>query len=230
MLDFLSNSSFFGLALSLAAYAVGMALKKRFRTPIMNPLLIAIILTIGVLLVTGVKYEDYQSSAGMLSKFLTPSTVCLAIPLYERLDMLKKNYRALLCGILSGVVTSVTCIFVLCALFGIGHAEYVTLLPKSVTTAIGMGIVEQMGGYPSIAAAAIIITGILGNAAGEAVMKLFRITDPLAKGVAYGTSAHAMGTAKAMEVGETEGAMSSLSIVVAGVMTVVFANIYANFL
>ncbi len=230
MLEFLSNSSFFGLAISLAAYAVGMALKKRFRIPIMNPLLIAIVLTIGVLLVTGVKYEDYEASAGILARFLTPSTVCLAIPLYERLDMLKKNYRALLCGILSGVVTSVTCIFVLCLLFGFGHEEYVTLLPKSVTTAIGVGIVEQMGGYTSITAASIIITGILGNAAGEMVMKLFHITEPLAKGVALGTASHAMGTTKAMELGETEGAMSSLSIVVAGVMTVVFATIYANFL
>ncbi len=230
MTEFLSSSSFFGLALSLAAYMAGMALKKRFRSPLLNPLLIAIVLTMGVLLLTGVKYEDYLTSANMLSKFLTPATVCLAIPLYERLDMLKKNYRALLCGILSGVITSVTCILALCALFGIGHAEYVTLLPKSVTTAIGMGVAEQLGGYTSITAAAIIITGILGNAIGEGVLKLFRITDPIAKGVALGSSAHAIGTVKAMELGETEGAMSSLSIAVAGVMTVVFATIYANFL
>ncbi len=230
MIEFLNTSSFFGLALSLAAYMAGMALKKRFRSPLFNPLLIAIVLTMGVLLLTGVKYDDYLTSAGMLSKFLTPATVCLAIPLYERLDMLKKNYRALLCGILSGVVTSVTCILALCALFGIGHAEYVTLLPKSVTTAIGMGVAEQLGGYTSITAASIIITGILGNAIGEAVLKLFHITDPIAKGVALGSSAHAIGTVKAMELGETEGAMSSLSIAVAGVMTVVFATIYANFL
>ncbi len=230
MTEFLSGSSFFGLALSLAAYMAGMALKKRFRSPLLNPLLIAIVLTMGVLLLTGVKYEDYLTSANMLSKFLTPATVCLAIPLYERLDMLKKNYRALLCGILSGVITSVTCILALCALFGIGHAEYVTLLPKSVTTAIGMGVAEQLGGYTSITAAAIIITGILGNAIGEGVLKLFHITDPIAKGVALGSSAHAIGTVKAMELGETEGAMSSLSIAVAGVMTVVFATIYANFL
>ncbi len=230
MIEFLSTSSFFGLALSLAAYMAGMALKKRFRSPLFNPLLIAIVLTMGVLLLTGVKYDDYLTNAGMLSKFLTPATVCLAIPLYERLDMLKKNYRALLCGILSGVITSVTCILALCALFGIGHAEYVTLLPKSVTTAIGMGVAEQLGGYTSITAASIIITGILGNAIGEAVLKLFHITDPIAKGVALGSSAHAIGTVKAMELGETEGAMSSLSIAVAGVMTVVFATIYANFL
>lgn len=230
MTEFLSSSSFFGLALSLAAYMAGMALKKRFRSPLLNPLLIAIVLTMGVLLLTGVKYEDYLTSANMLSKFLTPATVCLAIPLYERLDMLKKNYRALLCGILSGVITSVTCILALCALFGISHAEYVTLLPKSVTTAIGMGVAEQLGGYTSITAAAIIITGILGNAIGEGVLKLFHITDPIAKGVALGSSAHAIGTVKAMELGETEGAMSSLSIAVAGVMTVVFATIYANFL
>lgn len=230
MTEFLSSSSFFGLALSLAAYMAGMALKKRFRSPLLNPLLIAIVLTMGVLLLTGVKYEEYLTSANMLSKFLTPATVCLAIPLYERLNMLKKNYRALLCGILSGVITSVTCILTLCALFGIGHAEYVTLLPKSVTTAIGMGVAEQLGGYTSITAAAIIITGILGNAIGEGVLKLFHITDPIAKGVALGSSAHAIGTVKAMELGETEGAMSSLSIAVAGVMTVVFATIYANFL
>lgn len=230
MRDFLANSSFFGLAVSLAAYEAGMALKKRFKSPLLNPLLIAIALTIGVLLLTGVTYEEYLGSAKLLSAFLTPATVCLAIPLYERLTLLKQNLRALLLGILSGVLTSVTCILALCLLFGLNHAQYVTLLPKSITTAIGMGVAEQLGGYPAIAAAVIIITGILGNAIGETVLRAFRITDPIAKGVALGTSAHAIGTVKAIEMGETEGAMSSLSIAVAGIMTVIFATVYANFL
>lgn len=161
---------------------------------------------------------------------MTPATVCLAIPLYEQLELLKKNWAAVAAGIVSGVLTSLATVFVLALLFGLNHQEYVTLLPKSITTAIGMGVSEELGGYVTITVAVIVITGVLGNILGELVCRIFGIKEPIAKGLALGTSAHAIGTAKAMELGEIEGAMSSLSIAVAGVITVVGASIFANLL
>ncbi len=175
-------------------------------------------------------YDTYNEGAKYLSWLLTPATVCLAIPLYEQLELLKKNWAAVAAGIVSGVLTSLATVFVLALLFGLNHQEYVTLLPKSITTAIGMGVSEELGGYVTITVAVIVITGVLGNILGELVCRIFGIKEPIAKGLALGTSAHAIGTAKAMELGEIEGAMSSLSIAVAGVITVVGASIFANLL
>ena len=158
---------------------------------------------------------------------MTPATVSLAIPLYQQLELLKKNFTAMILGILSGVLTSAGVILAMSILFGLSHEEYVTLLPKSITTAIGMGVSEELGGYVTITVAVIIVTGILGNIIGEMVCKVFRIKNPISRGLALGTSAHAIGTAKAMEMGEVEGAMSSLAIVVAGLCTVIGASVFA---
>ena len=174
-----------------------------------------------------VDYESYNSSAKYLSYLLTPATVSLAIPLYQQLELLKKNFVAIMLGILSGVLTSAGVILAMSILFGLSHEEYVTLLPKSITTAIGMGVSEELGGYVTITVAVIIVTGILGNIIGEMVCKVFRIKNPISRGLALGTSAHAIGTARAMEMGEVEGAMSSLAIVVAGLCTVVGASVFA---
>ena len=224
------NSAYFGVVLSIGAFLVGRALQKRFKHPLCNPLLIAIVLVILFLLVFHVDYESYQSSAKLLSSLLTPATVCLAIPLYEQFELLKKNVKAVLAGIVSGVLSSLCCVLVLALLFRLDHASYVTFLPKSITTAIGMGVSEELGGYISITVAVIIISGILGNIFAESACKLFRITEPIARGVAIGSASHAIGTAKAMELGEIEGAMSSLSIVVSGLLTVIGAAVFANFL
>ncbi|MGN0666426.1 MAG: LrgB family protein [Huintestinicola sp.] len=230
MKQILCDSAFFGLLVSILTYEVGLFIKKKLRLGIFNPLLIAIILTIVILILFGIDYESYSSGAKYLSYLLTPATVCLAIPLYEQISLLKDNWKAVFAGIISGVISSLGCVLVMAILFGLNHAEYVTLLPKSITTAIGMGVAEELGGDPSIAAAVIIITGVLGNMMGEAVLKLAGITEPIARGVALGTSSHAIGTAKAMELGETEGAMSSLSIAAAGLFTVVGASVFAQFL
>lgn len=220
----------FGVAISLLAYFAGMQLKKKFKLGIFNPLLISIILVMVFLLVTGVEYDTYNSGAKMLGWFLTPATVSLAIPLYSEVDRLKKNIKAIMISIFVGSLTSMGCIFIMALLFGFNHAQFVTFLPKSITTAIGMSVSQELGGIVPITVAAIVITGILGNVIAESLLKIFKITDPVAKGLAIGTSAHAIGTAKAMEIGETEGAMSSLSIVVAGIITVIGANIFAMFL
>ncbi len=226
----LENSVFWGAAISLLAYELGLLLKRKFRMAIFNPLLIAIICVIGVLAVLNVDYESYNEGGKYISYLLTPATVSLAVPLYQQLTLLRKNLKAVAAGILSGVLASLVSILLLAKLFQLSHEEYVTLLPKSITTAIGMGVSEELGGIVTITVAVIIITGVLGNMTGDIVCRLFRIQEPVAKGLALGTSAHAIGTAKAMELGEVEGAMSSLAIAVAGLLTVVAASVFANFM
>lgn len=228
MEDFFRESLFAGVTLSLVAYLLGSLLKKKFKLGIFNPLLISIIFTILVLVGTGVDYEVYNQGARYLSWFLTPATVCLAIPLYEQWQLLKKNFKAVISGIAAGVLTSLFTVFLLAKIMRLSHAEYVTLLPKSITTAIGMGVSEELGGYVNITVAVIVVTGVLGNIFGELICKIFRIKEPIAKGLAIGSAAHAIGTAKAMEMGEIEGAMSSLSIAVAGILTVVFSSVFAG--
>ncbi len=228
MREFFISSSFAGVVLSLVFYEIGAFLKSKFKIGLFNPLLVSLVLTIGFLLITGVDYEVYNDGAKYLSWFLTPATVCLAIPLYEEITLLKRYFKAIIISIISGVLTSLTTVFILSKIMGLGHTEYVTLLPKSITTAIGMGVVQELGGHVTIAVAVIIITGVLGNIFADTLCKIFKITDPIAKGLAIGTAAHAIGTAKAMEMGEIEGAMSSLSIAVSGILTVVFASFFAN--
>ena len=227
MNELVLSSATIGVVLSIAAYEAGVFLKKKTNSPILNPLVVSIVLVMLVLVVFHVDYESYNSSAKYLSYLLTPATVSLAIPLYQQLELLKKNFVAIMLGILSGVLTSAGVIHAMSILFGLSHEEYVTLLPKSITTAIGMGVSEELGGYVTITVAVIIVTGILGNIIGEMVCKVFRIKNPISRGLALGTSAHAIGTARAMEMGEVEGAMSSLAIVVAGLCTVVGASVFA---
>lgn len=229
MRQLMISSAAAGMVLSLAAYEAGVFLKKKTKLPVFNPLLVSIILVITFLAVFHIDYESYNSSAKYLSYLLTPATVSLAIPLYRQMELLKKNLTAILCGVAAGVLASLTSILAMSVLFGLSHEEYVTLLPKSITTAIGMGVSEELGGYVTITVAVIIITGVLGNIIAEGICKVFRIREPIARGLAIGTSAHAIGTAKAMEMGPVEGAMSSLAIVVAGLCTVAGASVFAMF-
>lgn len=227
MNEFAASSVFFGVFVTLAAYFVGLKVKAKTGLAIMNPLLIAIVLVMLLLRGLDIDYAAYNQSARLVSSLLTPATVCLAVPLYEQLQLLKRHKTAILTGVISGVLTSLLCVLVLAMLFRLDHAAYVTLLPKSITTAIGMGVSEQLGGHVSITVAVIIITGVIGNMIAEAVCKAFHITEPIARGVAIGTASHAIGTTRAMELGEVEGAMSSLSIVVAGVLTVAGASVFS---
>ena len=230
MKEFIENSVFFGAAISLIAYEIGLLLKRKFKMAIFNPLLIAIIAVMGALSVLGIDYDTYNQGGQYISYLLTPATVCLAVPLYQQLELLKKNLKAVIIGIVSGVLASMVSVLLLAKLFGLTHEQYVTLLPKSITTAIGMGVSEELGGIVTITVAVIIITGVLGNMIAETVLKIARIEEPIAKGLALGTSAHAIGTAKAMELGEIEGAMSSLAIAVAGLLTVITASVFAGFM
>ena len=228
MREFLVHSVFFGAAVSLVGYEVGLLLKRKFKMAIFNPLLIAILCVMAILTVGDISYDDYNQGAQYLRYLLTPATVCLAVPLYQQLNRLKKNLKAVAAGILSGVLTSILSVLGLSYLFGLSHDMYVTLLPKSITTAIGMGVSEELGGIVTITVAVIIITGVLGNIIADVVYRVFRIKEPVAKGLALGTASHAIGTAKAMEMGPVEGAMSSLAIAVAGLLTVIFASVFAG--
>lgn len=223
-----ASSALLGTVLSLLCYYIGAKVKARFKTAFANPLLIAVILVIAFMMFFKIDYESYMTSARYISWFLTPATVALAVPLYEKLEHLKRNIAAVLIGVGAGTFSGILTIFLLSRLFGLDKQIFVTLLPKSVTTAIGIVISEELGGFPSLTAAAIVITGILGNVCAEDACRLFRITEPAAKGLAIGTASHAIGTSKAMEIGETEGAMSSLALVLSGIITVAGASIITN--
>lgn len=229
MSEFLTGSVFFGSFLSLFAFVIGLKCRARRKHPLANPMLIAIVLTLAVLLIFDIDYDSYYAGAKYISYFLTPATVCLAIPLYEQFELLRKNALAILAGITAGVMTSLLTVLLLSVLFSFSHTEYVTFLPKSITTAIGMGVAEKLGGYVPIAVAVIIITGVFGNMFAEHLCRLFRITEPVAVGVAIGSSSHAIGTAKALELGELQGAISSLCIAVSGLLTVFASVLFAKF-
>ncbi len=227
-MEFMKQSVFFGVMITLITYEFGNLLKKKWKLAIFNPLLISMVCIIIVLVAGHIDYEVYADGAKYISFLLTPSTVALAVPLYEQLELLKKNWKAILLGILSGALTSAVCVLALSALFGFSHEQYVTLLPKSITTAIGMGLSEELGGIVPITVAVIVVTGVFGNMFAEQMCRLFHITEPIAKGVGIGSASHAMGTAKALEIGEVEGAMSSLSIAVSGLITVVVAILFSH--
>lgn len=196
MHSLLEQSVFFGVAVSIAAYEAGSLLKKKYHSALFNPLLLSVAATIVLLVLFRIDYDTYYEGAKYLSYLLTPATVCLAVPMYEQLELLKKNLKAVMVGIISGVLMSLGCILVMAIVFGLNHETYVTLLPKSITTAIGMGVSEELGGYVTITVATIVITGVLGNIIGEGLCKLFHIEEPIAKGVALGTASHAIGTAR----------------------------------
>lgn len=228
MNEFLSSSSFFGITATILFFAAGTFLKKRFKLAILNPILLSSAILIVLLKILRIDYEVYNSSASYLSYLLTPATVCLAIPLYENLSILRKNAFAILSGILSGLLANLVVIGILTLCFRLNHSQFVTLLPKSITTAIGMGVSEELGGIVSITIAAIILTGVFANISAELVFRIFRIREPVAKGIALGTSGHAVGTAKAAELGKIEGAMSGLAIATAGLLSVLLITIVAQ--
>lgn len=228
MSNFLSNSIFFGVLLCLLSYQAGVFLRQKTKIAAFNPLLISIIIVIFVLVMFNIKFEDFYKGSKYISFLLTPATVALAIPLYSKLTLLKSNFKAIMSGLIAGVLTSLISIFVMSLLFGLSHENYVSMLPKSITTAIGIGVSEELGGISTITTAVIIVTGVFGNVSADIVYKVFNIKNPIAKGIGLGSSAHAIGTSKALEMGETEGAMSSLSIAVAGIITVIFASLFAK--
>lgn len=222
------TSATMGVVISLIGFFIGILCREKFKLPIFNPLLIAIIFTIGFVSIFRIDYDSYFFSAKYLSWLLTPATVALAVPLYKEIDKLKANWKMILISIACGCISSVVTVLVLSLVFRFNHAQYVTFLPKSITTAIGMGVAEELGGIVPVTVAAIIVTGIFGAIIADIVFKIFHITDPIAQGLALGASAHAIGTSKAIELGDLQGAMAGLAICTSGIITVVLATVFAH--
>lgn len=219
----LIDNIYFGILLSVICYEIGYFINKKTGIVLLNPILIGTLLIILFLTSTGIDYSYYNKGADLISKFLGPITVTLALPLYRKRTLLRTHIIPILGGITAGAVTGVVSIILLCRLFNVSHDVFLSLVPKSITNPIGIELSNQIGGIPSITVASIIFTGMAGATVVPPIIKLFRITDPLAKGVAFGTSSHAFGTSKALEMGETEGAVSALSIGIAGLATIIAA-------
>ena len=230
MIEFLETSSAWGVMVTLAAFALGTLLHRKTKAAWCNPLLLGSIFVVVLLSILKIPYPDYKQSASPITWLLFPATVSLAVPLYEQWELLKKNVLAIAAGIGAGVITSLVSILLIAWVFRLDSAGAVSLLPKSVTTAIGVDVAAELGGIPALTTAVIVLTGIMGNLMSVSLCRLLRITNPIAKGIAIGTSSHAIGTSKALEMGPIEGAMSSLSIAVAGVLTAILCPMAVNLL
>ena len=229
MADLLSLS-LLSVVLTLVAFRLGQVLQAKFKSPLLNPILIAVILVILFLSLTGMPGETYQAGMKSLSWLMTPATIALAIPMYEQFQALRKNLKAIALGVGAGALSCLGMVALLGLLFGFDRSLTVSLLPKSITTAIGVSLSEIAGGIPSVTTAAIIFTGIFANILGSFFCRLFHIGDPVAQGVAFGTAGHVIGTARANELGTLTGAVSSLSLVVAGLLTALVLPLLAGIL
>lgn len=223
------NKPFVWIALSILTYEIGILIQKRVKNPIANPLLIAMLLMIGILVATGTPVETYNTGGSFISMCLSPATVVLAVPIFRQMEVLKRNLLPILAGALVGSLVSMGSVFALCHLFGLEDKLTASLLPKSITTAIAQDVSSVLGGIPSVTVICVCLTGILGAIALPSFLKLVRISDPVATGIAIGTASHAVGTSRAIQLGETEGAMSGLAIGIAGIITAVLASVIPFF-
>lgn len=222
------NSPLFGILLTLVTFEIGVTISKKFKYSFLNPLLIANILIVGFLLLTGISLESYNVGGDYISVMLSPATVVLAVPLYRQISKLKQFWKPILAGIFAGSLTSLACVIVVSKLVGLSETLMLSLLPKSITIPMGSVVSAQIGGIPPVTIIAITITGITGAVAAPAVCRFCRIKHKVAQGIAIGTASHALGTTKAMEMGEIQGAMSSLSIGLAGLFTAIVTPIILN--
>ena len=226
----LLNIGILPVVLTLFAYQMGAVCQKKFKLPIFNPILIGMIIVILTLKVTGLSTGSYQNGVKLMSWLMTPATVCLAIPMYEQVQALKKNLKAILVGVAAGALSCLTMLLIFSLVMGFDRNLTVSILPKGITAAIGVSLTELFGGTPSITTLGISVTGIGGNMFGKQFCKWFGITDEIAQGVAFGTGSHVIGTAKANEIGPLCGAVSSLSLVVAGLMTALLLPVLVHFI
>ena len=226
----LVKSPYFGIALTIVGFWIGVKVQKKTGLVICNSMLITVILMIGFLTVCHIPYEDYFQGGSIINMMLGPVTTCMAVTIYRKRELLMKNLLPVVLGCLAGAVTSIASIFFMCKLFGLDQSMTASLLPKSVTTPIAVAISGGHGGIPSITVAAVVVTGVLGNLIAPILIKVFRVKDPLAAGLGIGACSHAVGTAKAMEIGETEGAMSGLAIGICGIITAILALGFELFL
>lgn len=219
----LLDSPLFGVSISILAFSLGIKVNKRFKSPIFNPLLVAGLLIIGFLSIFKIDLVVYQQGGDMIKFFIAPATVALAVPLYKNMDLLKKSLPSILIGIVGGALAGMVTVVILGRAFGLDPSIAKSLLPKSTTAAIGLSIAEYNGGLVELAAIFILFTGVFGSMVAEPVYRALKIDDKVAKGIGLGSASHVMGTSKAMELGDTEGAFASVGISIAGILTVFMA-------
>ena len=220
MIEAVTTSPLFGIVLCIGTFQIGRWVQKKTGLTLANPLVIAILLCIGVLLIFDIPYEDFAIGGDIVNMMLGPATAVLALNIYNQYAVLKRHFVPVLVGCTAGSLFSLASVLLLCRLFRLDETLTASLIPKSVTTPIAIELSAQAGGVPAFTVAAVICTGILGAIIAPLLIRLFRVQDPVARGVAIGTSSHAIGTTKALELGELEGAMSGISIGVAGIATV----------
>ena len=230
MNEFFLSSTYFGIVLSLFCYWGSLKISAKVKSTLCNPLLVTAAMIIAILSILKVDYETFDKGASYLTYFLNHATVCLAVPLYRQFQVLKTNLKAILLGVFAGCVACMVVLSVLSIAFAFSPELTASVLPKSITTAIAIGLSEEIGGMPSVTVACVVFTGIFGACTASALFKLFKIEEPVAQGLACGTAAHAVGTSRALELGEVQAAMSSLAIVVTGIMTVVIVPIVMGML
>lgn len=223
-------SPYFAVVLTILAYWTGVTLQRKTGRTICNYMFIAMAIIISVLVVLDIPFDTYYEGAGMITMMVGPATACMAVPIYRKAELLKKYWLPILAGCVAGAVTATFSILIMSRLFGLDRVMTVSMLPKSVTTPIATAISQGQGGVMSITSAAVVITGIGGNLMAPLLIKLFRINDPMAAGLGIGACSHAIGTAKAMDLGETQGAMSSLAIGLCGIATTFISLVYHYFL
>ena len=225
MTEFFSGSAFCSVFLTLVAFWIGSVCQKKGKSVLFNPILIATAIVIAVLTLLDIPNQVYQEGCRVLTFFLTPATVCLALSLYQQLKKLRPHLWAILAGVAAGSVASLGTVWALSRVLGLEEVLLRSLLPKSVTSAIGFALAEEIGGIGAIATASIIFTGILGNMFGCAMLKLFKIRGQIAQGVAFGTASHVIGTPRAAQLSPLTGAVSSLSLTVAGILTTIILSL-----
>lgn len=215
------NSPFFGITLSVLAFEIGIIIERRTKFPLANPLLIAVMLCIAFLELTGVSYESYNAGGEVISVFLGPATAVLAISIYSQIARLRKYFLPIFIGALAGSAASIASVLFLCRIFGLNETLTRSLVVKSVSTPFAVAISKNIGGIPSVSVSAVVLTGILGAVFAPLMIRIFRPGNAVASGVAIGTSSHAVGTSKAVTLGEVEGAMSGIALALSGIITVV---------
>ena len=223
MMQEILASPFFGIWLSIAAFGIGVKLQKKTGLVICNPLIVAIALVSATLLILKIPYESYEAGGAIINMFLAPATACLAVSIYTKAALLKENWIPVGVGAICGSLASMGSVYLMCRLFSLDEAMTASLMPKSVTTPIEVSISEGHGGMVPITVVAVIFTGILGSILAPGLIRLFKVEDPVTAGIAIGACSHAVGTSKALELGETEGAMSGLAIGICGILTVLFS-------
>lgn len=226
MMEAVCQSPLFGIALTLAAYEIGVLVAKRFSSPLANPMIIASVICIAVLKITGIPLSAYAVGGDILTVFMFPATTCIAVSVYAKSDLLKRYLIPVLAGCTAGAATSIGSVLLLGRLLGLSDQLIGSLVPKSVTTAIAIELSPLVGGVPSITVMAVVITGVTGVLAAPVLIRMLGIKDPVVQGVAIGASSHVIGTAKAIELGQTQGAMSGIAIFVTGIATVILSILF----